>query len=836
MAVSTRGIQGGHANNNLPFQSTPFIGRERELESTRALLRRDGVRLVTLTGPGGAGKTRLGLEVARSMLHDFQHGIFFVALAPITDPSLVAATIAQELGIMEAGSRPIADTLKSYLRDKHMLLVLDNFEQILDAVPFVAEVLMTAPRVKVLATSRSRLRVRGEHEFPVPPLSIPLSGTIPSVEWVTRYEAVRLFVDRASALMPDFDVNSDNAAAVAEICTRLDGLPLAIELAAARIKILSPADMLSRMGHRLRLLTGGEKDLPVRQQTLRNTIEWSYDLLDQAEKTLFRRLSVFSGSFDLDAIESVCQVAGMPPVEAMDVTASLVDKSLIRSTRENAGGTRFSMLETIQEYAREKLEESGETNILQRQHAEYFVGLAERAEPQLRGSGQVEWSNRLEAERDNVRSAMKWSLAQGHGDIALRLGGALHQFWKMRGHFSEGRAWLEDALANSGVAPVPFRARAIMAAGTLAEAQGDYERARVLLGDSLILFRKLDDKVSIAATLRHLGNEARHQGDYGAAYAHLVEGLAIARELGDQWDIASFLGDLGIATQTLGQEEQARAYYEESLAIRRELNDRRGIAMMLVNLGELARAKGDYDLAHGLYQEGLTIARELGDRWGVGMVLHNLGHVAYHRDQYGHALDLFAESLRIFYDMRNKRDIAYCLAALAGVYGAMGQPERAAVLFSAGQALSNTISSRLDPADLIEYERNLSAVQARMSPEAWESAWAQGQAMTLIEAVAYALEGTTPAGQSSEGTAPLMSTRPLTMPDAALESDNLAGLSTRELEVLRLVAAGLTDNQVAEQLIISPRTVHRHLSSIYSKLGVSSRTAAVRLAAEQRLV
>ncbi|MEA2572919.1 MAG: hypothetical protein QOH93_217, partial [Chloroflexia bacterium] len=622
-------------SNNLPVQPTPFIGREKEVEAACALLQREAVRLVTLTGPGGTGKTRMAVQIGEQMLLDFRHGVFFVALASITDHTLVAGTIAQTLGIMEGANRPIIEGIKAYLRDRHMLLILDNFEQVVDAAPVVADIMTGAASLKVLVTSREILHLRGEHEFPVPPLTMPDTRHLPPVERLTQYEAVRLFVDRAMSLRPDFQVNEENAAAVAEICASLDGLPLALELAAARIKILSPEAMLARLQDqdagegkaRLKLLVGGHRDLPTRQQTLRNTIGWSYDLLDEAERTLFRRLSVFAGGRSFEAIEAVCNAHAALPIDPLEGVASLVDKSLLRQGAGPGGEERYLMLETIQEYAREKLEESGEADALQQEHAAYFLQMAERAEPQLRGSRQAEWLERLEAEHDNLRAALKWDIEQGHPEEALRLGAALVEFWKARGYLSEGRTWLEAALEISD-APTEARARALMAAGNLASAQGDYARASSVLLESLELFRQSGDKVRIAATLKNLGNDARLQGNYDAAYAYFEEGLQIARELGNRQEVGTMLGDIGIVAQSLGDQEGARTYYEESLQIRRELKDRRGIAMMLVNLGELARGSGDYDTAQTLYEEGLAIARELGDRWGVGMVLHNLGHVA----------------------------------------------------------------------------------------------------------------------------------------------------------------------------------------------------------------
>jgi predicted ATPase/DNA-binding NarL/FixJ family response regulator len=859
MSISSLEITDG-VSTNLPIQPTPFIGREAEVDAACALLQRVGVRLVTLTGPGGAGKTRLGVQVGAKLLSDYQDGVFFVALAPISDPDLVPATIAQTLGVTQSGSKPVLQSLKSYLQDKHILLVLDNFEQVLDAASIVADILASAPGLKMLVTSRSRLRLRGEHELPVPPLSLPDPRQLPPIESLAGYESVRLFVERASALRPDFTVNSDNASAIAEICSRLDGLPLAIELAAARIKILSPQAMLSRLDSRLKLLTSGGKDLPERQQTLRNAIEWSYDLLSEDEKALFRWLSVFAGGRTLEAIETICEFSSLDPrfssstnnnlkskaenlksLDILDGVESLVDKNLLRQVAGPGGETRFVMLETIQEYAHERLEQSGESDVLHAQHAGYFLTLAEKAEQELRGPRQGEWLERLDAEHDNMRAALKWSIEHEEVEIALALGGALMHFWRMHGQAGEGRGWVEAALAKSRGTATPARAKALRTAGVLASAQGDYLHAKSALEESLDLFRQLGDKASLAVALKSLGNEERHQADYEAAYTHLEEGLALARELGDRLDIAVFLGDIGIVAQTLDDQESARAFYEESLAVRRELRDKRGIAMMLVNLGELMRAQGNYDAAHTMYEEALDITRDLGDKWGSGMVLHNLGHVADHRRQYDEAYELFAESLRLFYELRNKRDIAYCLSALAGVFGSRRQPERAAMLFAAAHDLSSTISSHLDPADLIEYERNLAAAKAQLSPHAWGRAWRRGQNMTLDEAVAFALER----GPAVMDTPPAV-TGPLVSPHTTAPLRNIfttaplgdypEELSEREAEVLRLVATGMTDGQVAEALAISPRTVNRHLSSIYSKLGVTTRTAAARVASEYHLI
>jgi predicted ATPase/DNA-binding CsgD family transcriptional regulator len=871
--------------HNLPRQQTPFIGREKAVEAVRELMRRPTVQLVTLTGPGGMGKTRLAIEIAASFLptygrqtrdlsrltvaaatrHFTSHffdAVYFVPLAALNDPDLVATSIAESMGIMQpdGGAGTLAESLKKEIGSRRLLLILDNMEQVLEASDLVADLTEGCPELKVIATSRERLRLRGEQEYVVQPLELPVVGTHPLPGELAEFESVRLFVDRATALRPDFRVTGTNAGTIAEICTKLDGMPLAIELAAARVKILSPEAILGRLERRLKLLTGGERDRPSRHRTLRAAIDWSYDLLDEREKAFFRRLSIFSGSGSLAAIEAVCTPQAPPEgsslgqrhaydlavsaqrlaldLDPLDGITSMVDKSLLRQVEVEGVDPRFAMLETIGEYALEKLEESGETPLLQRIHALFFLQMAEQAEPELKGERQVEWLRTLESEHDNMRSALTWALGTpdgmggsqgGDGEVALRLASALHGFWRMRGYFTEGRTWLERALSASSPKPTPERAKALLAEGTLASGQSDFVRARAALDESLALFRELGDMESVTSALRNLGNELRYRGDFKGSASAFEEALEIARELDKKWDIGSLLGDLGI----VGQSERAQRMYEESLAIRRELNDTRGIAMMLVNLGELARAENRYAEAGELYAEALTLARQLEDKWGVGMVLHNMGHVAYHKRDYIHAWNLFAESLTIFHEMGNKRDIAYCLAALAGLFGARKQPERAAVLFSAANALSNTISSHLDPADQVEYERNLANTKEQMSQGEWDRAWVKGEALTLDEAVAYALE-TPPAPDQTKPLQMPRLTAPLGPITGPLGEDAL--LTDREVEVLQLVAEGLQDNQVAGRLSISPRTVHRHLSSIYSKLGVASRTAAVRIALERQLV
>ncbi|MFQ5794790.1 MAG: BTAD domain-containing putative transcriptional regulator [Candidatus Bipolaricaulia bacterium] len=496
--------------NNLPIPLTRFIGRDKERAVVQVRLLDEEMRLLTLTGPGGTGKTRLGLQVVADLIDHFEDGACFVDLAPISDPGLVVSTIAQTLGVKEAEGRPLLDILKASLRGKQMLLVLDNFEQVVAAAPQVVELVAACPQLKVLVTSREPCHVRGEHVFPVPPLALPGSdGKRPlAIERLTQYEAVRLFIERAVAVKPDFAVTDENAPAVAEICIRLDGLPLAIELAAARIKLLSPQALLARLGNRLKLLTGGARDLPACQQTLRDTIDWSYDLLNTGERTLFERLSVFVGGGTLEAAEAVCIGADNLELkmDILDGLASLVDKNLLRRKEQADGEPRFLILETIREYGLERLEASGESEAIRRTHADYYLALAEQAEPKLEGPDQRMWLDRLEVEHDNLRAALVWFEQNGEAEAELRLGGALWGFWHMRGYLSEGRRWLEGALAKGEDRDVSasVRAKALHGAGVLTHEQGDYERATVLYEESLDLRRELGDKPGVAILLSNL--------------------------------------------------------------------------------------------------------------------------------------------------------------------------------------------------------------------------------------------------------------------------------------------------------------------------------------------
>jgi predicted ATPase len=727
--------------HNLPAQPTPFIGRQQEVAAARDLLLRPEVRLVTLTGPGGTGKTRLSLQVATELLDHFDHGVFLVPLADITDPDLVISKIAQQLALREAGSRPLLEILKDYLRDKQILLLLDNFEQVVDAAPVVADLLATAPGSKVLVTSRIRLNLRGEHEFPVPPLKLPDLAQLPSVERLSQYEAIRLFIERAQVARASFAINNENAPAVAEICHRLDGLPLAIELAAARVRLLSPQAMLTRLSSRLKLLTGGAQDLPARQQTLRNTIDWSYSLLNEDEQTLFARLAVFVGGFTLEAAEAVCN-----PESNLDVLGgveSLMNNSLLRQDEARNGQPRFRSLETIREYALERLEASGEAADLRRQHAHYFAKWVDEMGLKLASpEAGVLWVDLIEEEYDNLRAVLTWSQATPERlELGPGLVFSLLQFWFQRGHISEGRAWSDRILA-SPAAQEPSRARgmALLSSGAMALWQGDPDTARTLVEESVAIWPRVEKGYGLALALLINGLVLLNQGNETAARPLVEECLGLSRELGYPWIQTMALVSLGNVALGVGDFAEAGTWFAEALSLGREVGDKRLTGLTLNNLGEVARLQGDYARAYVYYKESEASFREVGEQLQLARLTHSLGYVAWHQGDLERAQALFQESLAMFRILGNNRGLAECLAGLAGLAANQGRSQRAARLLGAAEALLRASGGAWWPADRVEYERNLATIRAALTEEAFAAAWAEGQAMTQERAIAYASE------------------------------------------------------------------------------------------------
>jgi predicted ATPase/class 3 adenylate cyclase len=726
--------------NNLPLQPIPLVGRELEVSEIVERLRDEQARLLTLTGPGGTGKTRLALQAGADLLEEFDDGVFFVSLAAITDPELVPSAIAKSLGVKEGPEQSLEESLEAYLQQKRLLLILDNFEQVLEGSPLVGDLLGSCPNLKVLATSRIPLRLYGEQEYPVPPLEVPDLVRLPPLERLTQYEAVRLFVQRARAVKPDFEVTNESAPAVAEICVRLDGLPLAIELAAARTKLLPPQALLSRLSNRLKLLKGGARNLPARQQTLRATISWSYDLLNEEEKTLFWRLSVFSGGSTLEAIEEICDPEG--DIDVLEVVDSLVEKSLLRQEERVGGEPRFVMLETVHEYAVERLVEDGEAEGIRRAHAQYYLTLGEEDNAKLRGPHAAKVLERLDVEHDNMRSALQWALKTGEAELALGLGGALWWFWSVRGHYGEGRRWLEQALAMDGRTSREPMAMARAGLGALARDQGDLDRAEEAAAEGLELLAEEGTDNSGEANLHlllTLAHVAREREDYSRAAGLFEESLAWSREMGHDWGLASSVMSLATVTHEQGDLDRAIELYEESMELFKKRGDKLGLAWCLDNLGLVMYSLGDLGQAAKLTEEGVALLRELGAGADTAVALSNLGWMVLLQDDLEGAADFFEEGLSLAWESGMKPMVLPTLEGLACVAGARGEAQRAACLWGAVRSLEAEGIPR-DTDFLDEADARISAVRSGMGKQAWEEALADSWEMTIEEAVSYALE------------------------------------------------------------------------------------------------
>ncbi len=849
----------------LPVSLTSLIGREHEVKALHASLLRPDVHLLTLTGTAGVGKTRLAFEVARELVHDFADGVHVVSLAPLSDPAFVIPTIAHSLGLIESESQPVLELLKTSQRDKQRLLFLDNFEHVMGAATLLVELLEACPDLKLLVTSREVLRLRGEHQFTVPPLTLPDPKHLPDAESLAQVPAVNLFLQRAQAIRFDFQLTADNSATIAEICMRLEGLPLTIELAAAGVKLLSVSALLTRLGNRFQLLTGGVRDLPERQQTLLNTITWSYDLLTEEEQRLFRRLAVFVGGCQLAAVEAVSITLDDGTLPVLQVVSSLIDKSFLQATERGGEVPRLLMLETLREYGLEYLAMHGEEEATRRAHAEYYLRLAEEAEPNLLGTQETMWLERLEREHDNLRAALHWLLEQRKAgqsmELALRLCVALEPLWILHGYYNEGRAFLEQALVASQGVSVLVRSKALRTAAYLALNQDDLHKAATFCEESLVLSRELGDTVGITDALEIRGHLARIQNDFVAARPLIEQVVSLAREMGDNWRYASGLHDLAWVCLEQGEYSRARSMYEECLTVFRELGITSGIAASLNQLamtlfvtlddqerigllleesltlwkqisqknggiacwfylaGLVAHQERDFVRARPLLEESVALYKELGDRWHTALSLSTLARVETVQSNYVAAVSLYKESLALYRQIGNN-NFASVLEGLADVAVRQGQPALAAQMWGAAEALRQHIGAPLPPVYRADYERSVAAARTQLGEKAFVAAWAEGRTMTPEQALA------------AEGQ-PMLPTQTPAARSAAASPD---GLTAREVEVLHLLAQGLTSAQIAEQLVISVVTVNFHVRSIYSKLGVTSRAAATRYALEHHLV
>jgi predicted ATPase/DNA-binding SARP family transcriptional activator len=721
--------------SNLPASLTPFFGREAEITALTDLFQVQGARLVTLTGPGGIGKTRLALEAASRLEETLENGAWFVDLAPISDPGLVASVVAGTLGMREEGGTTVLDSLKLFLADRNLLLIMDNFEHLVKAAPDVSQLLAAAPSVRVLATSRERLRLQGEHDFPVGALLVPPEEVM-DIQAVLRNEAIQLFLDRARAANLAFEVTEQNAEQIARICRRLEGLPLAIELAAARINLFAPAQLLGRLETRLGTLTAGRRDAPARQQTLRSAFEWSYDLLSDDEQILFNRLGIFSGGWGLEEARTICQ--DNLPVDVVDGLASLLDKSLIY--RDTSNLPRFGMLEVLRELAQEKLRAANEYDDLAARHAKTYAELAAEGWIEIEGQDPLAWIDRFEAEHDNLRAAMRWT-GFGERDLSMALQLVVHltPSWLLRGYLSEGFANASAILSNTDSHTEPrLLAEASIAAGRLAYRQNQLDDAGRLFGNGLHLAESIDDPILIAEALNGLGNMETEIGDYDSAPTKFLRARTLFRQAEDKMGIANSNTNLAWASIRTGDLNTAEGYLLEALELHESMENQYGIGFALSGLGEVYIRQGELQKAQETLERSLDARETLGDKWGMGATLGSIGWAHLLRSDLDAAEDALKRSLALRHQIGDKGGTAWCLEKLAEVADGTGTPAQAARLYGAARALRDSIGSVIDPADVPAYEERMAHLRETLGQEEFEASWARGAATptrTLVDSL-----------------------------------------------------------------------------------------------------